>query len=666
MLNKNYNLYSFDIFDTLLTRKVARPTGIFVLMQHILNKDILYKNFPEDVKSNFYNYRTDAEFYLRRINNAWHNERDITFDAIYSYMGETYNLDFEKITQLKSLEIKLELETVVPIHENIDKVKKLIAQNKKVVLISDMYLPFDVIKQMLYNADPILADLKLYLSSKEGYMKKSGELFKYVKTKEDIDYKNWLHVGDNPRADNSKPKKLGINTILYEYVKFEDYERKILSSKFHSPIVQLIVGCSKNLRLNNFNKNDKAALGASLAGPILYPYVSWLLKRCENRSIRRLYFIARDGYILKEIADIIISKRNLNIKTSYIYGSRKAWRLSGLNIENSSLYAQFIDSLKYNRKNMYTIFSLNKKEFEKILPKELKKFHRLKNKEKIQKYFLENKEAVAEILKRNKQQKINAINYLKNNIDYSDDNFAFVDLDGSCLTQNCLASLFLNFYDKPIKSFYYAVTPLCYESINLKKYYFSAFKKPLMGNLIELLTRAPHGQTIGYDDNGKPVLEEFDKSLLNNWKFDDYKKGILQSTFYLNEISNQYNFLSFESQEVMNFYLNYLFESPDKKTADLLGGISHKLFGSDNNEFAPELNIIDALKYLFTKRTKSENIKFSKARSHYLIRKIIEYKIEHPNLRKQLINIDINKNKRKANIILLGIKISFRSLIWRK
>ena len=35
--NKEYKLYSFDIFDTLITRKVATPKGIFVLMKDIIN-----------------------------------------------------------------------------------------------------------------------------------------------------------------------------------------------------------------------------------------------------------------------------------------------------------------------------------------------------------------------------------------------------------------------------------------------------------------------------------------------------------------------------------------------------------------------------------------------------------------------------------------------------
>lgn len=666
MLNKNYNLYSFDIFDTLLTRKVARPTGIFVLMQHILNTDAFYNDIPNDVKTNFYQYRTDAEYYLRRINNLWHDGLDINFDAIYNYMQNTYYLSDNQIQKIKSLEISLELDSVVPIKENIDKIKNLLLQNKKVILISDMYLPPEVIKQILYNADPILSTLKLYLSSELRYMKKNGELFKFVKSQEDVEYKNWVHIGDNSNSDYSQPNKLGINVILYKYVDFEDYEKKLLKGGFHNPAVQLLLGCTKNLRLNKFKNNDKANLGASLAAPVLYPYISWLLNQSCSRSINRLYFIARDGYILKEITDTIIAQNKLNIKTFYTYGSRKAWRLSGLDINNEKLYKQFIDMFKYESKKIYSILNIDKDKLIEMLPSDLNQYYELKNRDKLIEYFTNNKQIIKEALSKNEQQRQNTLKYLKNNIDYSDEKFAFVDLDGSCLTQNCLSHLFDDFYNKPIKSFYYAVTPLCYEAVNLEKYYFSAFKKPMMGHLVELLTRAPHGQTLGYDSNGNPILEQVDEKALMKWNFEDYKRGILEFTLSLNEYAKQYNYISFETQKIMNFYLNYLFNSPDKKTASLLGELIHVSYGSENNEFAPELNIFEALKYLFTKKCKTENIRFSQARSHKLIRKIIEYKIKHPNLRKQIINVLINAKRKEANLTILGITISFRSLIWGK
>ena len=59
----------------------------------------------------------------------------------------------------------------------------------------------------------------------------------------------------------------------------------------------------------------------------MYNYVDYIIAQALERNLKTLYFVARDGYILKLIADRIISKKGLGLKTKYIYGSRLAWKL---------------------------------------------------------------------------------------------------------------------------------------------------------------------------------------------------------------------------------------------------------------------------------------------------------------------------------------------------
>ena len=89
MINKEnvYKLYSFDIFDTLITRKTATPLGIFLLMQDRL------KSYDIDkyIKNNFYYIRIETERYLRKYFCNAENE-DITLFAIYDLIANNYNL----------------------------------------------------------------------------------------------------------------------------------------------------------------------------------------------------------------------------------------------------------------------------------------------------------------------------------------------------------------------------------------------------------------------------------------------------------------------------------------------------------------------------------------------------------------------------------------------
>lgn len=663
--NKEYKLYSFDIFDTLITRKVATPKGIFVLMNDIINQSPQFADLPNDVKTNFFNYRTNSEFYLRQINNQWNDGKDISLDMIYNHIQHTYFLTNEQTQAIKELEIQLELDNIIPIKENIEKLKVLLEKGKRVVLISDMYLPEYIIKEMLLKCDPVLCQVKLYLSSTLGFMKTKQALFHYVKEQENVEFREWTHLGDNKFADFFCARKLGIKAVLYPYVKFKEYEKSLLVANSQNSFVQISLGCAKNIRLNKFPNDEKAQLGASLAGPILFPYIYWLLDQAQKRGIERLYFIARDGYILKLIADLIIKENNLPIKTKYIYGSRKAWRISALNLDDDELYRQFVQFTMYEPKKVNQAFGLTKEEFLSILPKNLHNYSTHKPDNRLAEYLYENKDVLKFAIEKNKAQKECVINYLKNTIDCTDDKFAFVDLDGSGLTQNCLARLMNNFYDKKIKSFYYAVTPACCRSLNLEKYYYYTLKRGNMGNMLELLTRAPHGQTLKYADKNedyKPILEQIDVENFKAWGFDNYINGMLEYCNLLNQ--NKYKYIQLDNQVILDIYINYLFLSIDKNTATLLGSIVHTSYGKESDEFAPKLSVFDAFHYLFRKKVDTDNLMYSKARSNKFVNKIIEYRQAHPKFRKELINLYINKTQQDAVFTILGIRISFSHLIW--
>ena len=198
MINKEniYKLYSFDIFDTLITRKTATPLGIFLLMQDKLKSYDIDKH----VKNNFYYIRIETERYLRRYFCNPENE-DITLSLIYDLIANNYNLSEKEKNALMDLEIELEYENSVPIYDNINLIEELVKNNNKVILISDMYLSTDVIRNMLLKHSNVFEKIKIYVSSELKKTKSTGNLYKLIKEKEQIEYTDWLHKGDNKYAD---------------------------------------------------------------------------------------------------------------------------------------------------------------------------------------------------------------------------------------------------------------------------------------------------------------------------------------------------------------------------------------------------------------------------------------------------------------------------------
>ena len=68
--------------------------------------------------------------------------------------------------------------------------------------------------------------------------------------------------------------------------------------------------------------NDSDVIFLHVFAPVLTQYVTWVLKTAYKDGNKRLYFLARDGWMMYELAKKISSKLNLNMDLRYIYVSR--------------------------------------------------------------------------------------------------------------------------------------------------------------------------------------------------------------------------------------------------------------------------------------------------------------------------------------------------------
>lgn len=68
-------------------------------------------------------------------------------------------------------------------------------------------------------------------------------------------------------------------------------------------------------------------LNREFISPLLVDYVKWVLNGAQQRGIHTLYFMARDAYLLREIAEYLCKKYDLNIDCRYFYCSRASLRM---------------------------------------------------------------------------------------------------------------------------------------------------------------------------------------------------------------------------------------------------------------------------------------------------------------------------------------------------
>ena len=654
-------LYSFDIFDTLITRTTAYPTGIFTIMQKILQNNPEY-NIPHYLKENFFTIRVESEVYARDNNRILYKKNDVTLDDIYKVIQVNYFLLNEQIEQLKNLEINCEIKNIKPIEKNINILKDLINSGRRVILISDMYHSEDVIRKFLVHVDDVFKNIKIYVSSNYFKTKQNSELYKLVQEQEAVQYGNWLHYGDNIHVDIHKSKCLGIKAIFLPQEKFMPYEMRALRTNVEDFYIQSLIGLSRLTRRQSSDNSKAYRLGCSFAGPILYNYVNWLIEQAVRNDFRTLYFIARDGYILKLIADVIIQQKKIQIKTKYIYGSRIAWRIPDEN--NIDSYLDFMCD------EYHAIFTL------KFLAnrlgidiERLKNISHIKNEDKIlspQKIFnlkqllinsTEFKQYLVEI---NKNKKDLLVKYLKQEIDFSEKQIVFVDLNGSGRTQDMLKNIVKDFYSGDVLGFFYHTCATCVQNDSKKMSFIST--RRYFSHVIELFCRAKDGQTIGYEYvNSKicPILEDSCSKEMDKWGYDSYITGILDFSRNISifELNNKQSIISFN---LYKSYFNYFTKSIDKEFADLLGSIPYSDVGNEKiNECAPKFGFIDLIKQILFKNTYKNTLYISYARSDKIFKDLKKVNDKYGSVRKFLIDIYFSRTKKRAYIRILGVKVSF-------
>lgn len=329
-------LVSFDVFDTLIARKCGAPQNIFDYVE----KKILESHDREivgekDILSRFMYYRKVSE--QRAFEDSQAHKKESSLEDIYNEFRFITGVNADTADILKQMELSAEIENCYGIKNTIDLLKNYLNENYRVVLISDMYLSSEQIYKVLEGIDPIFSELKIYVSSEQNATKASGELFSVVADKENADYFNWIHYGDNEFSDFTVPQNLGITTAKvcnrYYFVKTISDIICQSSSEF-----QYLLGISKKLSQDE-NLMPPTKIGLYFGGPICFGYVNWIIAIALKRNLNHLYFIARDGYVLKKVADEIIKNNELDIRTSYIYGSRIAWR----NEDNANIIDMYIE-----------------------------------------------------------------------------------------------------------------------------------------------------------------------------------------------------------------------------------------------------------------------------------------------------------------------------------
>lgn len=336
-----FSVVSFDIFDTLVNRNVVSPQDVFALAAK--------KCFDESSEIHeFQIARIEAEHKARK---ELSNTEEVSLDKIYEYLDKK----FEKVKELlKQAEIDSEIEISYanPVVKEV--YDWCLEHNKKIVLISDMYLDKLVIERILDKCDYNNYSA-VYISSEIGLLKATSNLFSYVKKKLNLENNKWIHIGDSFKGDYLGARKNKISAIKIATNPSRTCYIKAVVKKFKlwRKIDSIFSGHMKGTESLYYK------YGMEVLAPLLYVYSVWLHRESEKKQLRKLFFLARDGYLLQKVYQII--HKDKAIPNEYLYVSRRALRIPAFYTCNElAEYITFIPKNKFlSRDEVFDIFGLD-------------------------------------------------------------------------------------------------------------------------------------------------------------------------------------------------------------------------------------------------------------------------------------------------------------------
>lgn len=277
-------IHSFDIFDTIIGRRVQNPTDVFKIVE---------KNGVD----NFFRNRLEAQ---SCSNNTW--------QSIYEQYAKITGLTSEECAMVQELELLAEESVIYLIHENATKVQPCD------ILISDMYLPSAAIRRLLTSAGFHL-NIPLYATPAG---KASGYIWNQLKDTYDIT----LHTGDNPYSDVESPRAHGLNAELTTLYKFNDYESAILARGYASAALAF-----RQFRLNMPTPVNKlGALQTDYNLILLVICANTLKNICKNENLENVLLCTRDGCLLEYVLPALCPELNV----VRFHSSRVAYKFADL------------------------------------------------------------------------------------------------------------------------------------------------------------------------------------------------------------------------------------------------------------------------------------------------------------------------------------------------
>ena len=332
--SKLADIVSFDLFDTLIMRRVFSYTDVFELIENYMHKDnIFIKDFTR--------IRLQAEKELSKVGAP-------TLADIYNKIAENTQ-GILSVDELVQLEYETDRKTLCIRNDMADVFHELINAGKRVYIITDTYYSKHQIEEILASLG--LTGYEDVLVSCEYNRGKRQGLFDILKEKSDNSESRILHIGDDIVSDIEAGNNAGIDTYkIYSAEELFDAVGGFGLEEYLNTLSDRVkIGMLNSVLFNSpfqFEREDRRitlpearSIGYVTCAPIICDFMFWFKNKINELSIENIWFSARDGYLLNKLYKMMGCSNGVYFLTSRIAAIR-----AGVETEDDVSY---VDSMKF-------------------------------------------------------------------------------------------------------------------------------------------------------------------------------------------------------------------------------------------------------------------------------------------------------------------------------
>ncbi len=305
-----YDAVSFDIFDTLIMRRTLFPEDVFIIVEQKLKARGFLCDFAANRK------RAVLENTIPNPN----------IYEIYNQFAEFTGLSSQQCQEILALELEIEAKVLVRRNSVAEALKCIHQMGKPVFLITDMYLPGEMIREILSGLG--ITQYDDLLVSCDNRSLKAENLFSIYREKHP--YGRYLHIGDNLLSDIACGEKNGMDVLYLPSAihAFQERDTKNLLGLANTVYERNMLGFMlADLYNDPFAMPEEREwqirdMALTAIAPIVFCMLAKLKGIVEKGNYAGILFASRDGYLLKSLYEEI--KGEEDPEAIYFYTSRRA------------------------------------------------------------------------------------------------------------------------------------------------------------------------------------------------------------------------------------------------------------------------------------------------------------------------------------------------------